>query len=99
MAARIENSAGSGMPDVLMTYAGKTVLIELKTKKKISKKQIDWARRWAAAGGESWFLIQDGPLLYLMPGNAPPVIDKKWIVKNCREAIGRIYACQEKSRV
>ncbi len=93
MAARIENSIDSGIPDVLMTYVGKTVLIEMKVRKKISKKQIDWARRWAAAGGESWFLIKPcGSLLYLIPGNMPPVLDEKWRVKNCREAIERIFS-------
>ena len=96
---RIENSASSNMPDVLMTYAGKTILVELKAKRKISSGQIDWARQWAKVGGTSWFLIKDGSFLYLVPGSTflynnnkwEWKLEKKWLVKNCREAIKRIF--------
>lgn len=71
MAERIENSVGSNMPDVLIVRAGRTFLVELKADLDgISKGQADWARRWSAAGGWSWFLIAVGHVHYLVPGSA-----------------------------
>jgi hypothetical protein len=95
MAVRIENSVENGMPDTVMTCDGKTVFIELKAEFAVRPKQEDWARRWVKAGGTSWFLIAADDLLYLIPGSvllwrAHVVPDKKWIIRNCREAVERI---------
>ncbi len=93
MAVRIENSVTPDTPDVLMTWRGKTILIELKADGKPSKGQMDWARRWHEAGGESWFLIADKKTLHLVPGNEIKFYMNgyKYPVKNCREAIDKIY--------
>jgi len=77
MAVRIENSLDSGMPDVLLTCQGKTALIELKCDLKITSDQMDWARRWHKAGGESWFLIAIGCYFYLVPGSDVGSLMKK----------------------
>jgi hypothetical protein len=91
MAVRVENSAGEGMPDVLMAYHGMVALIELKTESEISSTQSDWHRRWNEAGGESWFLIQEDKRLYLIPGTSPSGAWSKWLIKDCRQAIDRIF--------
>lgn len=96
MAVRIENSLNSGMPDVLMTYAGKTLLIELKADLEISKMQADWARRWADSGGTSWFLIAMNNAHYLVPGKqggwlrSRPDTIYKWRVNDIRDALEKM---------
>lgn len=97
MAERMENSLNSGMPDVLITYAGKTFLVELKADlESISRKQADWARRWSEAGGMSWFLITTGSAYYLVPGSSGirlisrPHILFNWRVNHIRDAVTRM---------
>lgn len=91
MAVRIENAVSSGVPDVWMTYRKKTIPIELKTDSEVSNKQSDWHRRWHAAGGESWFLIKPDDFLYLIPGSEKPFLARRWRVRDCREAIEKIF--------
>jgi len=96
MAERIENSLDSGMPDVLITYAHKTFLVELKADLDISRKQADWARRWSMAGGVSWFLIAIDRAHYLVPGTmgvyliGRPDSLFKWRVDHVRDAVTRM---------
>lgn len=62
---RIENSIGSGIPDLNFTYKGKTYWYELKvTKTKAGKiefrsAQINWHNKERKAGGNPLCLAQD----------------------------------------
>ena len=90
MAVRIENSTSPDMPDVLITCDGNTFLVELKAglRTKATSGQISWARRWMAAGGTSWFLINHAGDLYLIPGYADPnELIPQWRIEDCHEAV------------
>lgn len=65
---RIENSIGSGHPDVRLMVEGKHAYIELKTVARparkttgilvgLRKEQVDWAGRYNTAGGKSCYLL------------------------------------------
>lgn len=68
---RVENSVGTGTPDVDGCLMGKTFKIELKTSARPAREltdvavrfrpaQIPWMRRYAAAGGQVFVLVQVG---------------------------------------
>lgn len=99
MAERIENSVGSAMPDVIVAHAGKTFLVELKVEiDGVSRAQADWAKRWAEAGGVSWFLISGkNRALHLVPGSSgvrlirsPDIVALNWRVGDMRDAVAKM---------
>lgn len=59
---RIENSAGSGMPDVMVCYRGVTVWIELKVavneKVLLRRYQWGWTKEHTEAGGKVVILAE-----------------------------------------
>ena len=58
---RIENRAGSGVPDVHIVHEGVAVWVELKVAKankvNVRPSQIAWNMAYSAAGGISFFLV------------------------------------------
>jgi hypothetical protein len=80
---RIENSVGSGTPDVHGCLNGKQFTIELKAVRRskmitcgLRESQVWWALRRKMASGNHWFLIQVGDERYLIKGALASVLDK-----------------------
>ena len=76
---RVENSVGSGLPDVIGCYRAVPFFLELKFCKKapvrlttkvrfeVRASQWSWHDSWHKAGGSSWFLIQIEQRRFLVP--------------------------------
>lgn len=74
-ATRIENSIGSGFPDVHYTYLETSGTIELKSadrlpmkKAGLRKSQMDWIREETEAGGIVWIVLQYKKSIYVVNG-------------------------------
>lgn len=77
---RVENSAGSGMPDVEGIYIRSQFWLELKAAdrpktadgkvdvKHLRPKQVEWLHNRWLAGGNAWILIRVKRAYYLIPG-------------------------------
>lgn len=76
---RVENVAGSGMPDVEGIYLKEQFWFELKVAgrparggnvdvKHMRPKQVEWLHNRWLAGGNAWVLLRVKDALYLIPG-------------------------------
>lgn len=70
---RIENSVGSGTPDVNCCYNGEEFWVELKVAKShkvdIKPSQVAWAKRRVEHDGAVYLLVKDQDTLILFEGN------------------------------
>lgn len=83
-ATRIENSIGSGFPDVHYTYLETTGTIELKSadrlpmkKAGLRKSQIDWIKEEVEAGGLVWILVEYKDKVYIINGMYAELVNHK----------------------
>lgn len=71
---RIENVYGTGIPDILLCYKGRYILVELKVHpNKKQPQQIIWHRQHTRAGGEVWTASLKGQhvkLTYIIKRNS-----------------------------
>ena len=80
---RIENRAGSGVPDSLMAHLGRVLFCELKCTKgdtvSIRPSQIAWNMQYSRAGGVSFFLVSTAskPDLFLFAGGDAVNLNEK----------------------
>lgn len=92
---RIENSIGSGFPDLDFTYLGKNYKYEMKIAKKgkisIRPAQSNWHKLESNVGGNSWFLVLDEEKIWKI--NSADVqpdireIENKILVKDYKDLI------------
>jgi len=72
--SRIENLAGTGIPDATACLNGREIWIELKVARgnrvSVSPSQVGWITRRLAAGAVNiWFLVRKSDSIHLIHGN------------------------------
>jgi hypothetical protein len=69
--SRIENSAGSGIPDAHGCWQGKDAWVELKmmegSRISVRASQISWHAKHHVVGGQAWFLVKKDRTIALYP--------------------------------